>query len=393
MEPQEAGPQHWETVAEVGEGAVLYRLWLGENLEAMAKLEHDGGRYQLAYLDPPYNTGRGLRYNDRFSGHDAWVGFMRGRVEAVHRLLDEMGILAVSIDAREFAHLVLLLDDVFGEQNRMANICVKVKAGAGLSVNSIMDVCEYVVVYAKNINHWRNNILRRSEVMERRGEYTRRLTDLDAGELVEETGEISVWRHTGTIEKLSEEALLAGEISGAFCTTNSQGVRRYAGLIPEKGLYRVYDTKNSKTTWFLNKRVVLWLEDRAAYANGKVVREVRETTLWAENWHQGLGAEGGVSFTEGKKPVAMLKRILGWLGKDCTILDPFAGSGSMVQAVAELNAEDGGTRRVDTINNDENSICTSITWPRIEGVISGNLPDGRKTSGLPGKAVLYRRIQ
>lgn len=387
----ESGELDWFPVEEAGDGGELWQVWNGENLEVLSEFEAGGRRYDLVYMDPPYNTGRKLRYKDRFESHAKWVEFMRKRVEACRNLLREEGLLVVSIDMRELPGLILLLDEIFGEVNRLSVITVRVKAGAGLSVNSIMDVCEYVVVYAMDGGRWRGRILRREEEMTRRGEYTRRLSDLVAVGENERTGEIAVQEYSYKLDPVSEAEFLGGGIEGVFCTTNSQGVRRYSGLVPKTGLYRVVDDRNHKTTWFYNGRVVLWIEDLARVEGGKVLRKVRETNLWNENWHQGLGAEGGVSFAEGKKPVAMLKRILSWVGADARILDPFAGSGSIVQAAGEANLRDGGTRKVDCINNDENRICTEITWPRVRGVVLGSLADGRTTEPLRGQARLYEK--
>jgi adenine-specific DNA-methyltransferase len=382
----------WVRLESTGEGEEGHRLWRGENLEVMAELKRTKARYDLVYLDPPYNTKRGLRYKDKFGErgeHATWVEFMRGRLEMVRDLLEEEGLVAVSIDLRELAHLTLLMNEIFGEGNRMAVVTVKVKAGAGLSVNSIMDVCEYVVVYARDAGKWRGRILRREEVMVERGEYTRTLTAVDAGERCGGGEQITVWRHEGRVSPLEAEAFARGEIAGAFCTTNSQGVRKYTGLVPKRGIYRVVDTENGKTTWFHNGRVLLWLEDRARVEAGRVIRQVRETNLWVENWHQGLGAEGGVSFTEGKKPVAMLRRILSWVGGEARILDPFAGSASMIQAAAEMNRDDGGRRWVDAVTNDEGRICTEVAWPRVCGVFTGRYADGREVEAVPGGVGLY----
>lgn len=382
--------------ATCGEGAELYRLLRGENLDILRTLKNSGESFDLVYLDPPYNTRRKLRYKDRFGergGHKEWVSYLGERLTEILILCKETGLVAVSIDARELAHLVLLMDSIFKESNRIALISVKVKSGAGLSVNPIMDTNEYLVVYAKNIQNWKNKILTKRVLLETRGEYQRRFINMDEGRLIRREGGLEIYEHTAETEVVKESKLLRKGIKkeyveNVFCTTNSQGVSKIIDKIPKKGIYRVVNN-NGEETWFRNGRVILWLRDRVEIINGRLYRNERETTWWDGNVFQGLGAEGGVSFKEGKKPVAFLQRMLEWFGPDAQILDPFAGSGSMIQAVAEKNRGDGGTRECTSIDLDENNTFTEKAWPRIKGVLEGKLPNGREVSKCPGSAGFY----
>jgi adenine-specific DNA-methyltransferase len=71
------------------------------------------------------------------------------------------------------------------------------------------------------------------------------------------------------------------------------------------------------------------------------------------------------------------------------ILDFFAGSGTTLHAAAELNAQDGGTRRCILVTNDQNGICRQVTFPRIKALLTGEWADGRRDP-LPGSLVFYR---
>lgn len=380
-------------VASAGTSGVVHEVWRGENTVALSRFAQDGRRFTLAYLDPPYNTKRSLRYKDRFGApgdHAKWVAFLRERLKAVALVLEDGGVVAVSIDTRELAHLMLLMDECFGERNRLAIIVQRVKAGAGLSVRSVMDVCEYLVVYTNNVDAWKGRIIRREAVMAERGEYQRRFVDIDAGTEVYRDGGHIVYEHDARTVVLRPEDFANGVIEGAFCTTNAQGVGKILPLVPGRSLHRVVEDATGKTTWFHNHRVVVWLEDRARVEGSVVIRQIRETTLWDDISYQGLGAEGGVSFQEGKKPVAMLQRLVSWFDDDISILDPFAGSGSMIHAVAAMNHSDGGMRRVVSVTNDENGICTEVCWPRVVGVITGRYANGRVVAPLSDRVVLYK---
>lgn len=387
-----------DPIETVGSSGPRYQVWCGENLDGLA-LSGTHGPYHLAYLDPPYNTRRQLRYRDRFGRageHKTWIEYMRTRLVEVRKQLHDDGLVAISIDVRELAHLLLLCDDIFGEEHRVALIVQRVKAAAGLSNSTVMDVCEYLVVYARS-STWRGRVLHRWEPLVHLGEYRRRLCDIGEGELVSDDEGISVSSHTFRIEPVDESVLSGGSLAGVFCTTNSQGVGKLRPHVPDSGLYRVRHRPSKgpyagqeREIWFLNGRVVVMLDGVARIGVRGAERRVRETTLWDDHWYQGLGAEGGVRFTEGKKPVAMLRRILSWFDNDIAVLDPFAGSGSIVHAVAEANRDDGGSRRVVAITNDESGICTEVCWPRVRGVVSGLLADGRVDDGLPGIAELCR---
>ena len=74
-----------------------------------------------------------------------------------------------------------------------------------------------------------------------------------------------------------------------------------------------------------------------------------------------------------------------------TVLDFFAGSGTTGQAVMELNKEDGGHRKFILCTNNENNICTGVTYPRLKTVISGIRPDATKYSeGLPNNLFYFK---
>lgn len=94
------------------------RIQLGDCLELMRRLPD--GSIDLAYLDPPFNTGKAQtadagRYDDHWPSIDAYLSFMRPRVEQIHRLLKPTGSVLLHCDWRTSAHLRLMLDEFFGE--------------------------------------------------------------------------------------------------------------------------------------------------------------------------------------------------------------------------------------------------------------------------------------
>jgi adenine-specific DNA-methyltransferase len=112
----------------------------GENLQALVSLYKYRGQVDLIVADPPYNTGNDFRYNDRWdedpndpdlgrlisaddgSRHSKWLKFMTPRIWMMREMLRPSGVLAIHIDHRELFRLGMLLDEVFGETNRLAII-------------------------------------------------------------------------------------------------------------------------------------------------------------------------------------------------------------------------------------------------------------------------------
>ena len=101
-------------------------LVLGDNLDALKLLSASHAeRVNLAYIDPPYNTGKRFTYNDRLDDTDArsaWLSQLWPRLVWIHRMLDETGLLLIHIDEHEVHTLALLLDEIFGTKNRLGDI-------------------------------------------------------------------------------------------------------------------------------------------------------------------------------------------------------------------------------------------------------------------------------
>lgn len=156
----------------------------GENLQAMVSLYKYRGQVDLILTDPPYNTGKDFRYNDKWdddpndpdlgkivpaddgSRHSKWLRFMTPRLWMMKEMLRPGGVLAICIDYREFFRLGILLDQVFDESNRIAIInwqksyAPKNNVGKRTHVSSST---EYVLVYSKSSDRAQTTLLPRGE--------------------------------------------------------------------------------------------------------------------------------------------------------------------------------------------------------------------------------------
>lgn len=98
------------------------KLIFGDNLLALKALEREyAGKVKCIFIDPPYNTGSAFTHYDDGLEHSIWLGLMRDRIEILHRLLSDDGSLWITIDDNEAHYLKVLLDEIFGRSNFVAN--------------------------------------------------------------------------------------------------------------------------------------------------------------------------------------------------------------------------------------------------------------------------------
>ncbi len=129
-------------------GSTAHRLIEGDNLAVMRALAPTySGCIKLVYIDPPYNTGQTFTYGDNRG--DAWVDMMRERLRLAHTLLSESGSIVVHIDEHEVARLIVLLDEIFGRENRLGTI-VWDKGNPKGDANAIAVQHESIVCFAKH---------------------------------------------------------------------------------------------------------------------------------------------------------------------------------------------------------------------------------------------------
>lgn len=182
----------------------------GDNLEVLKHLKNAyANQVKMIYIDPPYNTGSdGFVYQDdrkftpdelakladmstdearrvldftakKSNSHSAWLTFMYPRLYIARELLKEDGVIFISIDDNEQAQLKLLCDEVFGEENFVANIIWQKKTGAS-DEDNVAIITEYILMYRKtdqfvagknNDSYDLNRYNQQDEYFEQRGNY------------------------------------------------------------------------------------------------------------------------------------------------------------------------------------------------------------------------------
>jgi adenine-specific DNA-methyltransferase len=141
----------------------------GDNLLALKALEQDfAGQIKCAAIDPPYNTGNAFEHYDDGVEHSIWLSLMKPRIEIIHKLLRDDGTLWIFIDDDESHYLKVLCDEVFGRKNFVANVIWEKKFSPQNDAKWLSDSHDHILVYTKNKEIWRPNLLPRTEDMDSR---------------------------------------------------------------------------------------------------------------------------------------------------------------------------------------------------------------------------------
>ena len=105
----------------------------GDNYHALSVLNYTHvKKVDVIYIDPPYNTGNDeFKYNDAFN-HSSWLVFMKNRLEVARNLLQDNGVIFVQCDDNEQAYLKVLMDEIFGRDNFINTISLRVSPPEGV---------------------------------------------------------------------------------------------------------------------------------------------------------------------------------------------------------------------------------------------------------------------
>lgn len=141
----------------------------GDNLLALKALEQDyAGKVKCIYIDPPYNTGNAFEHYDDGVEHSEWLNLMTPRLRLLRDLLSAEGSIWISIDDDESHYLKVLCDEVFGRKNFVSNVIWEKKYSPQNDAKWLSDSHDHILVYAKNKEIWRPNLLPRSDEMDKR---------------------------------------------------------------------------------------------------------------------------------------------------------------------------------------------------------------------------------
>lgn len=368
----------------------------GDNLEVLKLLQESYlGKVKMIYIDPPYNTGNDFIYNDDFkmsseeyadeSGafddegnrmfkntdsngrfHSDWCSMIYPRLMLARNLLSEDGVIFISIDDNEQENLKKICDEVFGEENFIAQLVwEKKKKGAFLS-KSYINMKEYILVFCKKDSSFNGLI---GEITTEEGTYPCIKTTNARGVRTIRKGTPSKYKESnytiasGTRVSSGNMELIYLDDLVVRDGTLEKDVKIDSNWIysqekldeySEQGL--VYITQDNYIRRIVNDRRVKMLKDLLSRVGSDgeslPIFEYDENLNnggWGTNedandeLHHLLGEQYIFDFS---KPTRLLAKLFQSIeGKNCTILDFFSGSAASADAVMQLNAADGGKRK------------------------------------------------
>lgn len=369
----------------------------GDNLDALKLLQETYlNKVKMIYIDPPYNTGKDFIYEDDFAEdsdiyfersnqvdatgnklianteangrfHSDWLSMMYSRLKLARNLLRDDGVIFISIDDNEVCNLSKISDEIFGAENLLTTITLKVRYEGKTLVEDMnfQKLVENVLVYAKaksKVNlqkpektydfdkfEWVVKEIGKPRTMELGG---KKVEVFDGGDFVIEKGAPS---KVGLKEIWATGTILDGNSSGRFFRDYLGGRTEVDGL---GALYKVYGIGDdlSPYRYFTGPKKITATKGKyfqgipkdilENFGNAKKTQPIITFFDLAADFGN-CRHEGGVDFRSGKKPLELLRRLFSMIVpcKGDIVLDFFAGSGTTGHATIQLNSEDGMQRK------------------------------------------------
>jgi len=423
---------------EAGDGNLIVQ---GDNLVALkALLPYYAGQVKCIYIDPPYNTGNeGWVYNDNVNSplmrewlgkvvgkegetldrHDRWLCMMYPRLALLRQFLREDGVILISIDDSEVTNLRILLDDIWGRENFIAQLVWEKGRKNDAKFFSIGH--EYIIVYARSINRLRqeDTIWREEKpgAKEIHDEYLRlkgihgkdlRAIETDLRRFYKmlpkgnpskkhsrygNVDEDGVWRDDNMswpggggprYDVIHPDTGKPCAVPGGgwrYATPEkmkemiSKGVVKFRATDKEPPIRKTYLVRGNDDTEDIDE------DDIGRQVMGSYFYR---SALQSSNILQALFGE---KLFENPKDHEVLFRLIRYVTDDdrnALILDSFAGSGTTGHAVLSLNKQDGGSRRFILVEM-EPKIAQDITAERVRRVAQGyKNAKGESVEGLGG---------
>lgn len=352
----------------------------GDNLEVLKLLQESYlGKIKMIYIDPPYNTGSDFVYKDNFatdkeeellesgqkdelsqrlvvnpetSGryHSDWLSMLYPRLKLARNLMTDDGVIFISIDDNEQVNLKKICDEIFGEENFVTTICIKMSHLSGVKMSHAdkkpPKIKEYLFIYAKSrvgfsirpiyeLSNWEDSL----------GRYNQLITNMDeAYEMwkVVPVRQVAIKENIDVNNKQIFEKFLIDNAAKIFRTARNKSLEP-TGI---RGQFTKITTKTGLKKYVYNDEEVLFAIEKMIEIEGKLSPGNVLGDIWLDIGINNLHNEGEVEFKNGKKPLKLLKRCLDLVSnKNDVVLDFFSGSATTAHAVIQKNAEDNGKRK------------------------------------------------
>ena len=379
----------------------------GDNLLALKALEQDyAGKVKCVYIDPPFNTSQALEYYDDGIEHSLWLTLIRERVENLRSLLSDDGTLFFHIDDNELGYAIVLLDEVFGRENRRYIITFKQGSATGhKAINpGCVSITNYILIYSKKKGTWLPNRLFMERGRDARyNQFIQNKYDNYSGWSI-----ITLMGAFALSNELSERdarklAKSQPDLVDDFVSENAESVVQlvnpdYNAVGAETRNYidrsredpdKIFcqEREGYSPVYLKGGKRIIFYSDKMKLIDGQYVTGEPLTTLWDDVLSNNLHKEGGVKFPKSKKPEALIKRCIEFATSPGEIvLDSFLGSGTTAAVAHKM-----GRRWIGVELGDH---ADSHCLPRLKKVIDGDDQDGvsKAVDWIGGGGFRYFRV-
>ena len=332
----------------------------GDNLEVLKLLQTAYyNKIKMIYIDPPYNTGNDFVYEDDFADpmarykeitqqttksnaetmgryHTNWLNMMYPRLRLAVNLLSNDGVIFISIDDNEVTNLKKICNEVFGEENFVAQICIKGSGGRQDSKHFAV-IHQYVICYAKNID---NFIAGEDEKEEEKFPY-----------FDEEKG---LHYKTQLLRKWGDKSKREDRPNLYYPITDPDGNEHYPMLNETtEGRWRWGKEKMAEG---IEQGLVTFSKVNGKWVAYEKIYEGQRNTKKFNTWIESIGTESSINIIKElfgekvfdyPKPVELIKQLIKMANttSESIILDFFSGSATTAHATMQLNQEDGLDRK------------------------------------------------
>jgi adenine-specific DNA-methyltransferase len=367
----------------------------GDNLLALNTLRKlfenkpEEEKIKCIYIDPPYNTGAAFENYEDNLAHSEWLTLMRDRLVILKELLREDGTIFISIDNNEASYLQVLMDSIFGRENRKNIVTLKRGSVTGAKVINpgLVNISEFILIYSKNPAMWKPNRIFKSKARDDRyNVFIPNINDsyskwkfiplLEAFSIKHDIDKRSLKSHFGETFDLELDAFVYENSSSViqFASLDENSISKDAVELKRKSLANpthVYKLeREGKKPYFIVKgKLILFASDRLQTIDGKLTFSEPATDIWDDVLPNDLHNEGGVEFRKGKKPEKLIQRIFQMATDEGdTILDCFGGSGTSFAVAQKMNRK--------WIGIEIGEHATTHIIPRLKSVLIGEDQSG-----------------
>ena len=345
----------------------------GDNLLALkAREQDDDGKIKCIYIDPPDNTGSAVELYDDNLEHSTWLSLINLRIKQLWNLLSKDGLIWISIDDREVHYLKILCDEIFGRNNYISTICVKMSTASGVKTShrekTIIKEKEFVLCYAKDASN-----------IKLKPQYTPKIEWDEEFQYFLDKNNSDIpenWQVRRLKDVLNEHKIDFNPINNDF----KEFVAKYANSIWRRAFIRSeykelsqrspdkIFTDIKRENYYYRGRQMYFFSDRIhncfteeGYVN---MPSYLLGDFWSDINTGKLFNEGGVDFRNGKKPEFLIARIIEMSTEVGDIVfDSFLGSGTTAAVAHKMGRHWVGIE----LGDHSKTHC----YPRLKKVVNG----------------------